>query len=115
MAVTVRPVTEAVGAEISGVDLRSLSDQDFVAIERAWTRHSMVQQQIVHRKRLPDVEHRVGDVVVVAAKIADRAVAEVPPAIPTRSGKIGLMEGPCGRGPSHRSKCIVSAVPSSPP
>ena len=29
MAVTVRPVTEAVGAEISGVDLRRLSDQDF--------------------------------------------------------------------------------------
>ncbi len=42
MAVTVRPVTEAVGAEISGVDLRSLSDQDFAAIERAWTRHSMI-------------------------------------------------------------------------
>ena len=42
MAVTVRPVTEAVGAEISGVDLRRLSDQDFAAIERAWTRHSMI-------------------------------------------------------------------------
>ena len=34
MAVTVRPVTEAVGAEISGVDLRRLSDADFAAIER---------------------------------------------------------------------------------
>ena len=32
MAVTVRPVTEAVGAEISGVDLRSPSDQDFAAM-----------------------------------------------------------------------------------
>ena len=42
MAVTVRPVTEAVGAEISGVDLRRLSDQDFAAIEQAWTRHSMI-------------------------------------------------------------------------
>src|SRR5918995_256072 len=42
MAVTVRPVTEAVGAEISGVDLRCLSDQDFAAIEQAWTRHSMI-------------------------------------------------------------------------
>lgn len=42
MAVTVRPVTEAVGAEISGVDLRSLSDQDFAVIEQAWTRHSMI-------------------------------------------------------------------------
>jgi len=42
MAVTVRPVSEAVGAEISGVDLRRLSDQDFAAIERAWTKHSMI-------------------------------------------------------------------------
>ena len=42
MAVTVRPVTEAVGAEISGVDLRKLSDQDFAAIERAWYAHSMI-------------------------------------------------------------------------
>src|SRR5262249_18897811 len=42
MAVTVRPVTEAVGAEISGVDLRRLSDQDFTAIEQAWNRHSMI-------------------------------------------------------------------------
>ncbi len=32
MSVTARPVTQAVGAEISGVDLRSFSDQDFAAI-----------------------------------------------------------------------------------
>ena len=30
------------GAEISGVDLRRLSDADFAAIERAWTDHSMI-------------------------------------------------------------------------
>jgi taurine dioxygenase len=42
MAVTVRAVTPAVGAEISGVDLRRLSDSDFAAIERAWTDHSMI-------------------------------------------------------------------------
>ena len=30
------------GAEISGVDLRRLSDSDFAAIERAWTDHSMI-------------------------------------------------------------------------
>jgi taurine dioxygenase len=42
MAVTVRAVTPAVGAEISGVDLRNLSDSDFAAIERAWTDHSMI-------------------------------------------------------------------------
>ena len=42
MSVTVRAVTPAVGAEISGVDLRRLSDADFAAIERAWTDHSMI-------------------------------------------------------------------------
>jgi taurine dioxygenase len=42
MAVTVRAVTPAVGAEISGADLRRLSDSDFAAIERAWTDHSMI-------------------------------------------------------------------------
>jgi taurine dioxygenase len=42
MTAVVRPVTEAVGAEISGVDLRQLSDQDFAAIERAWYDHSMI-------------------------------------------------------------------------
>jgi len=42
MAVTVRAVTPAVGAEISGADLRHLSDSDFAAIERAWTNHSMI-------------------------------------------------------------------------
>ena len=42
MPVTVRPVTSAVGAEISGVDLRKLSEPEFAAIERAWTVHSMI-------------------------------------------------------------------------
>ena len=42
MAVTVRPVTDAVGAEILGVDLRNFSDEEFAAIERAWYAHSMI-------------------------------------------------------------------------
>lgn len=42
MAVTVRVVSPAVGAEISGVDLRCLGAQDFAAIERAWHAHSMI-------------------------------------------------------------------------
>ena len=36
MSVTVRPVTDAVGAEILGVDVRNFSDEQFAAIERAW-------------------------------------------------------------------------------
>jgi taurine dioxygenase len=42
MSVTVRPVTDAVGAEIIGVDLRNFSDEEFAAIERAWYAHSMI-------------------------------------------------------------------------
>ena len=42
MTVTVRPISSAVGAEISGVDLRRLSDPEFEAILRAWTDHSMI-------------------------------------------------------------------------
>ena len=42
MAVTVRALTPSVGAEISGVDLRGLSDSDFAIVERAWTTHSMI-------------------------------------------------------------------------
>jgi taurine dioxygenase len=40
MAITVTPVTPAVGAEISGVDLASLTDDEFSQIERAWHRYS---------------------------------------------------------------------------
>jgi hypothetical protein len=42
MSVTVRPVTSAVGAEISGVDLRHLNEPDFAVIEGAWYTHSMI-------------------------------------------------------------------------
>ena len=51
MTVTVRPLTPAVGAEITGVDLRRLSDADFAAIEHAWHRHSMI---LLSGQRLTD-------------------------------------------------------------
>jgi taurine dioxygenase len=40
MGLSVMPLTPAVGAEISGVDLRSLSGAEFSQIERAWHRYS---------------------------------------------------------------------------
>ncbi len=42
MAVTVRPLTDAVGVEVMGVDLRSPSAADFAAVEQAWHRHSVI-------------------------------------------------------------------------
>src|SRR3954463_1291260 len=40
MAVTVKPLNAAVGAEISGVDLAGLNDAEFAQIEQAWNRYS---------------------------------------------------------------------------
>src|SRR5438093_159951 len=42
MTVAVRPLTEAVGAEILGIDLRRLSDADFAAVERGWHKQSVI-------------------------------------------------------------------------
>src|SRR5919204_5690355 len=42
MSLTVKPLTPAVGAEVADVDLRSLSDEQFSAIEQAWHRHSVL-------------------------------------------------------------------------
>jgi taurine dioxygenase len=42
MALSVTPLTRALGAEISDVDLASLSDAEFLQIERAWHRYSVL-------------------------------------------------------------------------
>jgi taurine dioxygenase len=39
MPLTITPITPAVGAEISGVDLARLDEPDFAQIEHAWNRH----------------------------------------------------------------------------
>ena len=39
MSLTIKPVTPAVGAEISGVNLARLNDPEFAQIERAWNKH----------------------------------------------------------------------------
>ena len=36
----IRPINQAVGAEISGVDVARLTEEQFAAIEQAWYRHS---------------------------------------------------------------------------
>jgi len=51
MSISVTPITPAVGAEISGVDLAALSDADFAAIERAWHRHAVL---LFHGQKLTD-------------------------------------------------------------
>ena len=39
MTLSVSPLTAAVGAEVSGVDLAQIGDAEFVQVERAWHRH----------------------------------------------------------------------------
>jgi taurine dioxygenase len=51
MAVTITPITPAVGAEIGNVDLTSLSTRDFEQIEAAWHRHSVL---LVRGQKLSD-------------------------------------------------------------
>src|SRR5437588_581807 len=42
MAVTVRPLSDAVGVEVIGVDLKAMSAAEFAAVERAWHEHSVI-------------------------------------------------------------------------
>jgi taurine dioxygenase len=42
MSIAVVPITPAVGAEISGVDLTSINDVEFTQIEQAWNRYSVL-------------------------------------------------------------------------
>jgi taurine dioxygenase len=40
MALSIAPITPAVGAEISGVDVAAIADAEFAEIERAWHRYA---------------------------------------------------------------------------
>jgi taurine dioxygenase len=51
MAMSIEPLTATVGAQISGVDLASLSDAEFKTIERAWHQYSAL---LFRRQRLTD-------------------------------------------------------------
>ena len=63
MPLTIRPVTPAVGAEISGVNLSRLSDAEFVQIEHAWNRHGalLFRDQQISDDDLLAFSRRFGD------------------------------------------------------
>ena len=63
MPLTIRPVTPAVGAEISGVNLSRLSDAEFGQIEHAWNRHSalLFRDQQISDDDLLAFSRRFGD------------------------------------------------------
>jgi taurine dioxygenase len=63
MPLTIRPVTQAVGAEISGVNLSRLSDAEFTQIEHAWNRHGalLFRDQQISDDDLLAFSRRFGD------------------------------------------------------
>jgi len=63
MPLTIRPVTPAVGAEISGVNLSRLSDADFAQIEHAWNRYGalLFRDQKINDDDLLAFSRRFGD------------------------------------------------------
>ncbi|HEY2874091.1 MAG TPA: TauD/TfdA family dioxygenase, partial [Reyranella sp.] len=51
MAVTVRPLSDAVGVEILGVDLKQLDQAQFRVVERAWHENSVI---LLRNQKLDD-------------------------------------------------------------
>jgi taurine dioxygenase len=62
MAITVTPTGTALGAEVGGVDLRSLSAADFAAVYRAWLDHSvlLMREQVLSDDDLIAFSRRFG-------------------------------------------------------
>ncbi|MBV8840235.1 MAG: TauD/TfdA family dioxygenase, partial [Alphaproteobacteria bacterium] len=63
MPLTIRPVTPAVGAEISGVDLARLAEPEFAQIEHAWNRYGalLFRHQHLNDDHLLAFSRRFGD------------------------------------------------------
>ena len=63
MAMSVTPLTPAVGAEVSVVDLAAITDAEFDQIERAWHRHSalLFRNQKINDDQLLAFSRRLGD------------------------------------------------------
>jgi taurine dioxygenase len=63
MAMSIAPLTHAVGAEISGVDLARITDAEFAQIEAAWHKHSalLFRGQHLTDDDLLDFSRRFGE------------------------------------------------------
>jgi len=67
--VTVTPTGAALGADITGVDLRRIDDEDFAAIYRAWLDHQVL---LVRDQHLSD-----GDLIAFSRRFGDLDLAPV--------------------------------------
>ena len=95
---SVRPTGAALGAEVSGVDLRTLGEERFKAIHRAWLDHSVL---LFRGQHLPDDElagfsRRFGGLDLAPVQENGRTAVEGRPEIYVVSNVLGADGAPIG-------------------
>jgi taurine dioxygenase len=102
MAISVTPTGAALGAEVGGIDLRSISDTDFAAIYRAWLDHSvlLLRGQVLNDDDLIAFSRRFGELDFAPVQENGRRFVEGHPEIYVVSNVIenGVAIGSLGAG-----------------
>lgn len=102
MAISVTPTGAALGAEVGGIDLRSISDADFAAIYRAWLDHSvlLLRGQVLNDDDLIAFSRRFGELDFAPVQENGRRFVEGHPEIYVVSNVIenGVAIGSLGAG-----------------
>src|SRR3954469_10202938 len=100
--VAVAPTGAALGAEISGVDLRAIDDSDFITIYRAWLEHQvvLVRNQHLSDSHLAAFSRRFGDLDLAPVQESGRRSVEGHPEIYIVSNVVenGVAIGSLGSG-----------------
>jgi taurine dioxygenase len=102
MAITVTPTGAALGAEIGGVDLRSVGERDFAAIHRAWLDHLvlLLRGQVLSDDDLIAFSRRFGELDFAPIQENGRRFVEGHPEIYVVSNVVenGVAIGSLGAG-----------------
>jgi taurine dioxygenase len=107
MSVTVTPLSQALGAEISGVDVAHLNDSDFAEIRAAWHAHKvlLIRGQRLDTAAQTAFARRFGDIQVVRS--AAHILGEQQPVMHVSNrlvdGKPGVL--PDGEMQFHTDQC----------
>jgi taurine dioxygenase len=102
MSITVTPTGAALGAEIGGLDLRSIGDADFAGLYRAWLDHSvlLIRGQMMTDDHLIAFSRRFGELDFAPVQENGRRFVEGHPEIYVVSNVIenGVAIGSLGAG-----------------
>ncbi len=102
MSITVTPTGAALGAEIGGLDLRTISDADFAQVYRAWLDHSvlLIRNQVLTDDDLIAFSRRFGELDFAPIQENGRRFVEGHPEIYVVSNVIenGVAIGSLGAG-----------------